>query len=139
MSRTIRKSLAAAGFFAALALGGAQAAQGQVFFSGTFPVPHGHVSIGIGAPAFVVGGYVPAPYAGQIVFVPGYGYGFYCDQGFVPVTSYGRRWIVSHRPYRIARYDRYGYSRYGHSDRRYDRGDRYRSDGRRWDGDHEHR
>ena len=131
MSSTIRKSLAAAGFFAALALGGAQAAQGQVFFQGNFPVPHGHISIGIGAPGFLIGGYVPAPYVGQIVFVPGYGYGFYCDQGFVPVTSYGGRWVVSHRPYRLARYGHYD-RRYGYYDRRYDRDDRFRhDDGRR--------
>jgi hypothetical protein len=135
MSSTIRRSLAAAGFFAALALGGAQAAQGQVFFQGNFPVPHGHISIGIGAPAVAVGGYVPALYAGQIVFVPGYGYGFYCDQGFVPVTFYGGRWIVSHGPYRIARY-----GRSGHYDWRYDRyGRSGHDDDRRWDGDRDGR
>ncbi|HKD12390.1 MAG TPA: hypothetical protein VKE50_09955 [Thermoanaerobaculia bacterium] len=135
MSERIRRSLAAAGFVAALALGGVQTAQGQVFFQGSFPVPHGHISIGIGAPPFVIGGYVPAPYVGQVVFVPGYGYGFYCDQGFVPVTFYGGRWVVSRRPYHIARYNRFG-----HSDWRYDRYNRFhRDDSRRWDGDREHR
>ncbi len=127
MSSSIRRSLVAAGFSAALALAGARPAQGQVF-RGNFPVPHGRISVGVGVPSFAVGTYVPAPYANQVVYQAGYGYGFACDAGWVPVRAYGSRWIVTERPSRISRDNR--------DDRRFesrpfDRDGRYASNGRR--------
>ena len=130
----------AAGLSVALALAGAPSAGGQVFFQGNFPLPHGHLSVGVGVPPFAVGAYVPVPYADQIYYRPSYGYGFTCDEGWVPVRPYGDRWIVTGRPfaaygyrsYRFRDRDDYWYDRY---DRRYDRDDRRfeRRDGRRHD------
>jgi len=151
MRNAIRKSLVAAGFSAALALAGAPKAQGQVFFRGNFPVPHGRITVGIGAP-FVVGGFVPEAYVNQIVYQPGYGYGFDCDDGWVSVRSSGGRWIVAQRPVRVFRNGRddrrFDNRRSGRDDRRFEdrrldrdsrrferrdgngRGDRDRRDGR---------
>ncbi len=134
MRNAIRGSLAAAGLSAALALAGAPAAKGQVFFRGNVPVPHGRIIVGVGVPEFAVGTEVPAPYVNQIVDRPGYGYGFSCEAGWIPVrSSYGGRWIVSERSDRIGRVDRDD----RRLDRRFDRDDR-RFERRGGDRDRDH-
>jgi len=139
MKNAVRIALSATALCAGLAVAGASTAKGQVFFQGNFPVPHGRISVGVGAPAFAVGAYVPSPYVDQIEYLPDYGYGFYCDEGWVPVRRYGRGWVVYQRPFFIERERLYGYrgydrfnrfdrfNRYDRFDRRYDR---YNRDGR---------
>src|SRR5437867_2309928 len=122
--------------FAAVAVGALllstpSSAKGQVAFGATFRGPHGQFSIGIGNPAFPVGGYVPYPYASQVYQSPDYGYGFYYDSQWIPCEQYGSRWVVVERP--VFYGGGYGYDR-GY--RYYDRGYRYygRDSFRRWDG-----
>ena len=107
----------------ALLLSTPSSAKAQVAFGGTFRGPHGQFSIGIGSPAFPVGGYVPYPYARQVYLRPDYGYGFYYDSQWIPCEQYGSRWVVIERPVFYGR----GYG--------YDRGVRYygRDSFRRWD------
>jgi hypothetical protein len=131
MKNAVRTALSATALCAGLAFVGASAASGQVFFQGNFPVPHGRISVGVGVPAFAVGAYVPGPYIGQIVYVPGYGYGFYCDGAWVPVRQYARGWVVYQRPFVIARERLFGFHG-SHRFTRFDRGGRFDSnrDGR---------
>src|SRR5713101_6627728 len=128
MKNAIRIALSATALCAGLAVAGVATAKGQVYFQGNFPVPHGRISVGVGAPAFAVGAYVPSPYVDQIEYVPDYGYGFYCDGGWVPVRRYAHGWMVYQRPFAIERerlyryrsHDRFNrYDRYGGYDRRY--------------------
>ena len=136
MRNAFRTALSATALCAGLAFAGASTASGQVFFQGNFPVPHGRISVGVGAPAFAVGAYVPSPYYDQIEYVPGYGYGFYCDGAWVPVRQYARGWVVYQRPFVIARERLFGFHGSNHFTRfdrnrggRIDRYDRNR-DGR---------
>ena len=126
MKNAVRIALSATALCAGLAVAGASTAKGQVFFQGNFPVPHGRISVGVGAPAFAVGAYVPSPYIDQIEYVPDYGYGFYCDGAWVPVRQYARGWVVYQRPFVIARERLFGFRG---SDRfnRFDRGGRFDS------------
>jgi hypothetical protein len=126
MKNAVRTALSATALCAGLAFAGASTASGQVFFRGNFPVPHGRISVGVGAPAFAVGAYVPSPYVDQIEYVPDYGYGFYCDGTWVPVRQYARGWVVYQRPFVIARERLFGFRS---SDRfnRFDRGGRFDS------------
>jgi hypothetical protein len=110
----------------ALLLSVPSSAKGQVAFGGTFRGPHGQFSIGIGNPAFPVGGYVPFPYARQVYLNPDYGYGFYYDSQWIPCEPYGSRWVVIERPVVYGR--GYAYRNRGFAFR--DRGDLYRRDGR---------
>ena len=87
---------AAAG--SALLLSVPSSAKGQVAFQGTFGGPHGQFSIGVGSPAFAAGAYVPYPYARHVYVRPGYGYGFYYGNAWVPVQPYGSRYVVVERP-----------------------------------------
>ena len=139
MKNAVRTAMSAAALIAALTLAGASTASGQVHFQGNFPLPHGRISVGVGAPAFDVGTYVPSPYVEQIEYVPDYGYGFYCDGGWVPVRRYSRGWVVYQRPFVIARERLYGYrgydrfnrfDGYDRFDRRFDRYDRFNRYGR---------
>jgi len=147
MKYRFRIALASATMAAGLALAGASPAQAQVRFSGSFPLPHGRISIGIGDPFFRVGAVVPFGYA--VIQDPSYGYGFYYRSRWIPVERYGSSWIVCNRPVFSEggyvdgghRYD--GFARYpdaarfdGRIVRRFDRDDRrfVRSD-RRFDRD----
>jgi hypothetical protein len=115
----------------ALLLATPSSAKAQVAFGGTFRGPHGSFSIGIGSPAFPVGGYVPYPYARQIYLSPDYGYGFYYGDQWIPCEQYGSRWVVIERPVFYGR----GFSRFDRGVRGY-RGDIYRHrDHRSWDRD----
>src|SRR5260370_29397853 len=103
MKNAVRIALSATALCAGLAFAGASTASGQVFFQGDFPGPHGRISVNVGAPDFAVGAYVPSPYVDQIEYVPDYGYGFYCDGGWVPVRHYAHDWVVYQRPFFIER------------------------------------
>jgi len=159
MKKFTRIALGSAVLAGGLAIAGASSANAQVRVRGSFPLPHGRLSINIGAPAFPVGGYVPYGY--NVYEDPEYGYGFEYDNQWIPCEPQGTRWIVVERPYygyggnyggnyrysRPYRSDRYGYSRdyrrdnyrgysrdnrYGRDDRRYSRDNRsYSRDGRR--------
>ena len=96
MTRRIRIALGSVAVAAGLTLAGAAPASAQVRFEGTFPLPHGRLSIGIGDPAFPVGGYVPYGYA--VIQDPTYGYGFYYGDSFIPCQPYGDQWVVVERP-----------------------------------------
>lgn len=91
MKNSIRMALAGATLTAALAFIAPSAASAQWR-------PHGGVSIGFAGPRFVIGAVVPTPWVGRIWLRPGYGYGFACDAGWVPVRSVGGRWIVGGAP-----------------------------------------
>jgi hypothetical protein len=124
MKNAVRIALSATALCAGLAFVGASTASGQVFFRGNFPAPHGRISVRVGGPAFAVGAYVPSPYVDQIEYLPDYGYGFYCDEGWVPVRRYGSGWVVYQRPFFIERGRLYGYRGYNRFNR-FDRGGRF--------------
>jgi len=142
MKRSLRIALGSAALVAGLAVAGTSPAAAQVSFSGSFPLPHGQISIGVGDPYFSVGSYVPYGYT--VIEDPTYGYGFYYQSRWIPVRPYGSTWVIGAQPYFrpgfVARpyagygygygygyarpYSRYGSVRtysYGHTDsRRYD-------------------
>lgn len=154
MKKFTRIALGSAVLAGGLAIAGASSANAQVRVRGSFPLPHGRISINIGAPVFPVGAYVPYGY--NVYEDPEYGYGFEYDNRWIPCEPQGTRWIVVERPYygyggdyRYSRpYRSYGYSRdyrrdnyrgyrrdyrYGRDDRRYSRDYRsYSRDDRRW-------
>lgn len=159
MKRSIRIALGTAAVAAALTVAGASPAQAQVRFSGSFPLPHGRISIGIGDPFFSVGSYVPYDYT--VIEDPNYGYGFWYRDRWIPTERIDSSWVVCERPYfggayvspgydyyrpyvRSYRPYAYGghYRRYDRWDGRYDRDRRFdrwdgRSDRGRWDWDHD--
>jgi hypothetical protein len=139
MRKAIRIVVGGAVLAAAMAFFVPSTAQGQVSFSGRFPLPHGSLSVGVGDPysggygyygygGFPVGSYVPYGY--RVIYRPRLGYGFY-SPGFacrthriyhshwIPVRRYHARYVVVERPVVERRVydDRY-------SDDRYYRGDR---------------
>ncbi len=95
MKNRFRIVLATATVAAGLAVM-APAANAQVAFDGSFPAPHGRLSVSFGDPFFEVGSYVPSHYA--VVRHPRYGHGFYYRSRWIPVRSYGRRWVVCDAP-----------------------------------------
>jgi hypothetical protein len=166
MRKAIRIVVGGAALAAALAFFVPATAQAQVRFSGRFRLPHGSISVGVGDPyyrgygyygyrGFPVGSYVPYGY--RVIYEPTLGYGFYSPAFYcglhgvyhshwVPVRSYGARYIVVGRPF-IGGYGGYGgyggrYYRpdyggryYGRDDgRRYSPREFHRRDSRRWDG-----
>ena len=154
MTKRYGRILGSAVLVGGLALAGASTANAQVSFSGSFPLPHGRISVNLGDPVYRVGAF--APDNCDIYVHPDYGYGFIADGRFVPVREYQGRWIVTSAPARISRrYDDWRYARvYRRAserrtyDRRFDRRDdrrdsrdnrdRERDSGqqdRRWDGD----
>jgi len=97
MRNLLRYTVVSAALVAGLALTGGSPAQAQVSFSGTFPLPHGQISIGIGDPYFHVGAVVPVGY--QVYARSGYGYGFAYNNRWIPVRPYGSVWRVCGNPY----------------------------------------
>jgi len=97
MKNALRYVVISAALMAGLAVTGASRADAGVSFSGTFPLPHGQISIGIGDPYFHVGAYVPMGY--QVYARSGYGYGFAYNNRWIPVRPYGSRWQVCGSPY----------------------------------------
>lgn len=122
MKTGIRIALASAAMVAGLAVAGASPAGAQVRVSGSFPLPHGRISIGIGDPFFRVGAYVPYGYT--VIDDPTYGSGFYYRSRWIPVRPYGSTWVVCDQPFFRQRAIVRPYSSYGRTDfRRFD-GDR---------------
>jgi hypothetical protein len=74
MKRSTRIALGAAGLAMGIAVAGAAPASAEVHFYGSFPVPFGHITVGVPAPAFAVGAFVPYGYV--VSYDPYYGYGF---------------------------------------------------------------
>ncbi len=97
MSTQFRIAIAAAALMAGLSFAGASRANAGVSFRGTFPLPHGSISIGIGDPTFGVGAFVPYGYI--VENDPEYGYGFYYGDSWIPCRPYQSRWVVCDRPF----------------------------------------
>ncbi len=97
MSNVLRHVVMSAALVTGLAVTGGSRADAGVSFSGTFPLPHGQISIGIGDPTFHVGVFVPVNY--QIYARAGYGYGFAYNNRWIPVRPYGNAWRVCEGPY----------------------------------------
>jgi hypothetical protein len=118
MKKAIRIALGSGVLAAGLAFAGAPAASAQVRIRGSFPLPHGRVSVSIGD-QFPIGGYVPYGY--DVYDDAGYGYGFVYQNQWIPCEARGTRWVIvgspvyyGHRDYRYGRTyrnDRYAYSR----------------------------
>lgn len=158
MTRVFRIAIGSGVLATGLAVAGASTASAQVRVRGSFPTPHGRISVDIGHGAFPVGRHVPYGY--DVYEDPYYeGYGFQYEDQWYPSERRGARWVIVaepifyvHREYRTGRsyrndhsyrdrYDRYDrrgdrrYDRYERrgdrrSDRRYSRHDRYRRDSR---------
>jgi hypothetical protein len=143
MQKTIRTAAVSAAFAGALLFLTPAPGKAQVRVEGRFRLPHGSISVGVGdpyyrrgysggyyrhsggyygSPAYPVGSYVPYGY--RVIRRPRFGYGFYSPSfacrahrvyhsHWIPVRSYGRRYIVVERPVVVV-------------DRRYDDG--YRGD-----------
>ena len=109
MKTALRIAIVSIALTAGLAVTGGSRAEAQVSFQGSFPLPHGSLSIAIGDPAFAVGAYVPVAY--PVIARPGYGYGFGYRNAWIPARRYGSRWIVCEHPYQTGY--AYGYRGYG--------------------------
>jgi hypothetical protein len=142
MRRAIRIAIVSVAAAVALLFLVPSSADAQVRFEGRFRLPHGDISVGVGDrgygyygyPAYPVGSYVPYGY--RVIRRPRLGYGFYSPRfacrshsvyhsHWVPVRSYGRRYIVVERP--VERYVDRSYDDRPYRDDRY-RDDRYRDD-----------
>ena len=162
MKKAIRIALGTAVLAGGLAVVGASPANAQVRFEGSFPLPHGRISVGVGDGGYGYGGFgvgAYVPYGYDVYENPDYGYGFEYDNYWYPCEQYGSQWVIIgapvffHRDYRYVRpyqsygygysrpYGGYGYSRpyggYGYSrpyGRSYDYRNYRRDDHRRWDG-----
>ena len=144
MKRAIRTAVVSAAFAGALLFLAPSPGEAQVRVEGRFRLPHGRISIGVGdpyyrrgyyggyygSPAYPVGSYVPYGY--RVIRRPRLGYGFYSPSFYclahgvyhthwIPVRSYGRRYIVVQRPVVVV--DR------GYDDGYYRDGRYYRQDG----------
>ena len=127
MNKAIRIALGSAALATGLAFAAAPPANAQVRFEGSFPLPHGRITVGGGG--FGVGSYVPERYS--VYDDPDYGYGFYEGDQWYSCEQDAGRWIIiappvfyANRGYRSVRpYRNYGYQ-YSQP---------YRYDGRRYD------
>lgn len=138
MKKAFRIALGSAVLAGGLAVMGASPANAQVRFEGSFPLPHGRISIGVGDVGFGVGSYVPYGY--DVYEDPDYGYGFEYEDQWYPCEEYGTRSVIVDSPVYYGHRD-YGYVRpyrshgYGYSQpyHRYDYRTYGRDDYRRWD------
>lgn len=152
MSRAIRIAVGSAALAAGLAIAGASPASAQVRVRGSFPLPHGRISVNIGGGgyggygAFPIGGYVPYGY--DVYEDPDYGYGFAYEDQWIACEPRGSQFIIIAAPVFYGGYRNYGYGgyrNYGYRDYRYSRpyrNDRrygYSRDYRRGSGDRNHR
>ncbi|MDQ6892396.1 MAG: hypothetical protein M3167_06915 [Acidobacteriota bacterium] len=130
MTKRINRVLGSAVLVGGFAFAGASNANAQVSFRGSFPLPHGRISISAGEPFYQAGSYAPDDC--DIYQSPDYGYGFVSNSRFVPVREYDGRWVVTSAPARFStRYDDWRSARVY---RRADERNRYeRRDGRRDD------
>jgi len=97
MRNALRYVVITAALVAGLAVTGGSRANAWVSFSGTFPLPHGQISIGVGDPYFHAGAFVPVGY--QVYARSGYGYGFAYNNHWIPVRRYSQVWRVCGSPY----------------------------------------
>jgi hypothetical protein len=157
MSRAIRIAVGSAALAAGLAIAGTSTANAQVRVRGSFPLPHGRISVDIGHGGyggFPIGGYVPYGY--DVYEDPDYGYGFAYEDQWIACEPRGSQWIIIAAPVYYGGYRNYGYGRdyrygrtyrndryYSHrsyGDRYYRRDDRnHRRDDRRWRDGRNHR
>jgi hypothetical protein len=130
MTKRISRALGSAVLVGGLAFAATSNANAQVSFRGSFPLPHGRISISAGDPVYQAGSYAPDDC--DIYQSPDYGYGFVSDSRFVPVREYNGRWVVTSAPSRFSsRYDDWRSARVY---RRADERSRYeRPDDRRYD------
>jgi hypothetical protein len=139
MKKAMRIALGSATLALGLAFAGAARANAQVRFEGSFPLPHGRISVNVAGPAFSPGAYVPEGYA--VYDDPEYGYGFSYGDQWISCEPYGSRWVIverrpffGRRDFRNARpswrWQSRGYYRRDFDDRRFERDDRFRSFGR---------
>jgi hypothetical protein len=103
MRIAIRSSLTAAVVAAALALAAAPAANAQVRFQGSFPLPHGRLSINLPDPFFPLRSFVPDGYS--VYDDDQYGEGFYSGDQWYPCERFDNRWVISGRPIFLGRRD----------------------------------
>lgn len=96
MKKSFRIAFATAAVAAGVALAAPSPASAQVRFSGSFPAPHGRVSVRFGDPFFRAGSFVPSRY--RVTRHPRYGQGFYYRSRWIPVRSYRSRWVVCDSP-----------------------------------------
>ena len=124
MNKAIRIALGSAALATGLAFAAAPPANAQVRFEGSFPLPHGRITVGGGG--FSVGSYVPEGYS--VYDDPDYGYGFYDGDQWFSCEQNAGRWIIIARPVHyvnrgfssVRPYRNYGYSQpYRYSDRSY--------------------
>jgi hypothetical protein len=140
MRKAIRIALGSGVLAAGLAFAGAPSANAQVRVRGSFPLPHGRISVDIGDRGyggFPVGGYVPYGY--DVYEDPEYGYGFAYEDQWIACEPRGSQWVIIAEPVFYGGYRSYGYRNYGYRDYRYSRpyrNDRYgySRDYRRYDG-----
>jgi hypothetical protein len=141
MTKRISRVLGSAALVGGLAFAATSNANAQVSFRGSFPLPHGRISISAGDPVYQAGSYAPDDC--DIYQHPDYGYGFISGTRFVPVREYNGRWVVTSAPTRFSRrYDDWRYARvYRRADerRRYERRDDRRDDRRDWRNDRDRR
>jgi hypothetical protein len=127
MNKAIRIALGSAALATGLAFAAAPPANAQVRFEGSFPLPHGRITVGGGG--FGVGSYVPDGYS--VYDDPDYGYGFYEGDQWYSCEQDAGRWIIVERPVYYG-HRNYGYVRpYRNYGYRYSQP--YRYDGRRYD------
>jgi hypothetical protein len=125
MKKSIRIALGSAVLAGGLAVVGASPANAQVRFEGSFPLPHGRISIGVGGVGFGVGSYVPYGY--NVYNNPDYGYGFEYGDQWIPCEQYGTQWVIVaspisfvHRDYAYGRTYRNGSDSFSRDSRRFD-------------------
>jgi hypothetical protein len=123
MQRAIRIAVGSAALVAGLGIAGASAANAQVRFRGSFPLPHGRISVNVGH-SFPIGGYVPYGY--DVYEDPDYGYGFEYEDQWIACEPRGSRFIIIAAP---VFYGGYGYRNYGYRNYGYGRNYGYRNYG----------
>lgn len=96
MKKAVRIALGSAALATGLAFAGASPANAQVRFQGSFPLPHGRISVGVGGGGLSIGSYVPERYS--VYEDPDYGYGFYDGDQWFSCEQNGSRWIIVERP-----------------------------------------
>jgi hypothetical protein len=144
MSRAIRIAVGSAALAAGLMVAGASAANAQVRVRGSFPLPHGRISVNVGGggyggydgygyDGFPIGGYVPDGY--DVYDDPDYGYGFAYEDQWIGCEPRGNRWIIIAAPVFYGGHRSYGYGGgyrsygYGGGYRNYGYGGGYRNYG----------
>jgi len=123
MRRAIRIAVGSAALAAGLMVAGASTANAQVRIRGSFPLPHGRISVNVGGggyygggygayDAFPIGGYVPYGY--DVYEDPDYGWGFVYDNQWFACEPRGSQFIIIAAPVFYGGHRSYGYRNYGY-------------------------